>query len=114
MHDYGFHYLNSEYSNKQLSKLDAEISLTLKTINEPNLNSIYESWKKHQALRDIEMINRIYDFCNDNTFEKAVFIVGVAHKESIIEKSKDMQIYSEKFEWDINWQQEYSIQQRYA
>jgi len=86
--DYGFAYLNSEYCCKHWSDLDAEILTTIRTIDEPRLAELYELWKQTIELRDEEMLKNVRQYCGDNSFEKGVFLVGSAHRQAIIDKSK--------------------------
>ena len=46
------------------------------------------------------MIQNIYSYCRSNRFEKAVFMCGSAHRQSIIEKIRNP---NSKKEVDINW-----------
>lgn len=57
------------------------------------------------ANKDIEtyenaMIRNIYSYCKNNQFNQAVFLCGVAHRHSIIEK---IQSINSKEKIDVNW-----------
>lgn len=46
------------------------------------------------------MMQNIYSYCRNNQFDKAVFLCGVAHRHSIIEK---IESFNSKEKIDINW-----------
>ena len=46
------------------------------------------------------MMRNIYSYCRDNQFEKAVFMCGVAHRHSIIEKIGS---FNSKENMNLNW-----------
>lgn len=87
--DYGFPYLNSEHSAKMWSEIYADIRTTVKIINEQEVTEYLELWERTNDLRDKEMMRNISKYCGEHSFERAVFMVGAAHRESIIAKSRD-------------------------
>lgn len=87
--DYGFPYLNSEHSTKMWSDIYADIRTTVKTINEQDVTEYLELWERTNDLRENEMMRNISKYCREYSFERAVFLVGAAHRESIIAKSRD-------------------------
>lgn len=89
MQDYGFDYLNSEHCSKIMSDIYTEIWSALPTLDDPRLSDIFELWNKTNELRDQEMMKRIRKYCGEHSFEKSVFLVGAAHRQSIIDKSKE-------------------------
>jgi hypothetical protein len=97
---YGFSYLNSIYSVNINKDRDREMEATLKLINDKKLFEAYELWNNINEKRENEMINNIYNYCKENTFDKGVFFIGVAHRESIINKIKK---YNESEELKIKW-----------
>ena len=92
--DSGFQFLNSEKSivlQEELRGLENRIvddEIMRQKVNE-NI-SAYEN----------SMLLNIYSFCKENSFNAAVFMCGVAHRKSIIEKIKECQ---EKESIQINW-----------
>lgn len=86
--DYGFPYLNSDHNCKMQSEIYADMQSTVREINSARMSEIYDLWRKTNDLRDIEMLTNIQKYCSENTFERGVFIVGAAHRRSIIEKSQ--------------------------
>lgn len=90
----GFQFLNSLKSidlQEQMRMLENHL------LNDTELNEIVN--------QDIEayensMMKNIYSFCRNNQFDKAVFLCGVAHRGSIIEKTGS---FNSKEEIDLNW-----------
>jgi hypothetical protein len=97
---YGFNYLNSVYCNNINKDKYKEMETTLKILNDEKLFEIYESWSSIHDKRENEMINNIYHYCKENTFDRGLFFVGVAHRESIINKIKK---YNETETLKITW-----------
>ena len=46
------------------------------------------------------MLDNIYSYCSNNQFDKAVFMCGVAHRKSIIEKIESSK---SKYNTNLNW-----------
>lgn len=46
------------------------------------------------------MMRNIYSYCRNNQFDKAVFLCGVAHRDSIIEK---IESFNSNEKIDVNW-----------
>jgi hypothetical protein len=85
---YGFNYLNSIYcSNINKDKYE-EMETTLKMLNNKKLSEIYETWNNIHEKRENEMIINIYNYCKENIFDRGLFFIGAAHRESIIAKIK--------------------------
>lgn len=92
--DGGFRFLNSEKSivlQEELRKLKNRIvgdEILLQKVN-ANIDA-YEN----------SMLRNIYSFCKENSFDTAVFMCGVAHRKSIIEKIEE---YEKKETTHLNW-----------
>lgn len=90
----GFSFLNS----KEAIALQEE----LRALEDKLL---YNSDLNQKALEDIDsyennMMKNISAYCRENTFEKAVFMCGVAHRKSMIEKISSSQ---EMLDLEIDW-----------
>lgn len=94
VHDHGFDYLNSEHSSKMWSDIYADMRSVLGAIKDPKLSEIFETWNRKNELREIEMLRNIQKYCSENTFERGVFLIGAAHRQSIIDKS---------ILWEFSW-----------
>lgn len=86
VYDHGFAYLNSEHCSKIWSDIYADELVTLKELGDQSLTQISEAWRKKNDLREDEMLKNIRLHCNATSFERAVFLVGAAHRHSLIEK----------------------------
>jgi hypothetical protein len=94
---YGFAYLNSEHSTKLWSDVYEEMQGTIGKIGDARLVELYESWKEVNDLREKEMMEKIQKYCGENTFEKGVFLLGVAHRQRVIDKSREQSAVA----WDF-------------
>ncbi len=97
----GFAFLNSEKCMELLEeKKRAEIKL-MKFMGSMSLLS--PTWKlfyEEQDKREASWIKNIYNYTEDNPFDKAIFIFGVGHRRSLIKK---IQQYERKEESKLNW-----------
>lgn len=83
---YGFPYLNSiNCSNSQKGINDA-IEKGVQTISDEKLDRILKQWKKVNENRENEMIKNIYSYSKLNQYNQAVFLIGYAHRNSIMQK----------------------------
>lgn len=85
---YGFRYLNSEYSIKNHAETYDAIEKTLEKLKDEKLFQIYKHWNEIIEKREQEMIRNINQYCHDFVFERGLFFIGAAHRRSIIEKIK--------------------------
>jgi len=97
---YGFNYLNSIYCVNNNKERYKEMEATLKILDKKYLYESFEEWNNIIDKRENEMINNIYGYCKNNIFDKGIFFIGAAHRESIINKIKK---YSEIKDNKINW-----------
>lgn len=63
-------------------------------------NRLNKSVNEDFNANENSMIGNIYSYCRNNQFDKAVFMCGVAHRKSIIEKINS---YRSDEEFDIRW-----------
>jgi len=98
--DHGFAYLNSEHCSKMWSEIYADERAVIGKIKDQRLTEIFEIWNKTIELRENEMMKNILKYCDENSFERGLFLIGAAHRQSIIEKSKE---WSEKYPNPIQW-----------
>ena len=81
---YGFEYINSPTFSKLLRKL-AEISEeTIEKKGDDYLKQSLVVWNEINHKREIAMVNNIYAFCRNHEFNRGVFLVGAAHRNSIL------------------------------
>lgn len=91
----GFQFLNSQFSitlHQRMRIFEKQLLL--------NQNELYEVVNAEIDAYENSMIRNIYSYCRTKRFEKAVFMCGSAHRQSIIEK---IRISNIKERMDINW-----------
>lgn len=99
---YGFTYLNS----KQCSDLNEKKILLEKQIisnsgpKKNDLNNLYNQFHQEVVAREIKMIESIYEFTKSNKFDKAIFFLGYAHRESIRKQISEYKLVNST---RINW-----------
>ena len=99
---YGFAYLNSDHCSKLWSEVYEEMSSTIRRMADSRLVELYELWNAANDSREDEMMKNVLKYCAENTFDKSVFLVGAAHRQRIIDKSrKQSAIDSTKIRWDF-------------
>jgi hypothetical protein len=97
----GFAYLNSEESSKLWSEVYSEIHRTIERIGDTRLVEISEDWERINELREKKMIGNILEYCGGKAFERSVFLVGAAHRQGIIDKSREQsETDSTRILWD--------------
>jgi hypothetical protein len=97
---YGFMYLNSNDYIKMNYIYENEIIETIKFIKDESLMPINQQWLDFMSTREDVMINKIYDYCKENNFERGMFYIGAGHRSAIIEKT---QKFNEMSETKITW-----------
>jgi hypothetical protein len=99
----GFAYLNSKDCSDLWSAIYKEMLDTIKYIGDPALTQPYELWNETIDRRDREMVQNIWRYCQNNIFNRGVFLVGAAHRHSIIEKANDAALAnSTRIDWDLS------------
>jgi hypothetical protein len=84
---YGFRYLNSRYCDKYWSESYEEMRHTIERLNESRLSDIFAAWLDTNSLREETMMERMQAYCRTNSFGKGLFLVGAAHRRSLMEKA---------------------------
>ena len=97
---YGFNYLNSVYCENIYINMYNEMEATIKNSNKKGFIDAFEEWNRINEERENEMVSNIYNYCTENLFDKGLFMIGSAHRKSIINKIK---IHTEKEKVRINW-----------
>jgi hypothetical protein len=105
---YGFAYLNSEDCREHWERAYEDMVSSIKWMNDSRLLALYESCRETDDLREKAMMENIQIYCRANAFDKGVFLVGAAHRQPIIEKSrKQTAPGTTRIEWDFtNWMRE--------
>ena len=100
--EYGFVYLNSDECSELWLSVYREMLRTIEWPKDSRLLAPYESWREKSDLRENAMIENIQKYCGENTCHRGAFLVGAAHRQPIIEKSrKQTAASSTRIEWDF-------------
>lgn len=92
--DGGFQFLNSEKSiTLQEEMRELEDLIVDDEIMRQKVNASINAYEN-------SMLRNIYSFCKEKSFNTAIFMCGVAHRKSIIEKIKE---YETNSEIKLNW-----------
>jgi hypothetical protein len=97
---YGFKCLNSDKFEcivDELKTIEKEIIIEL---NDEKLTSTFNLWEKINSKRENEMVKNIFIYSTENDYNDAIFVFGVAHKKSILQKIND---YKNEYKIEINW-----------
>ena len=101
MEQYGFAYLNSDKCLKSFEKeKTTEKSLIESNINKDMLLRISRLFYEEQDNRENEMLRNIYNYSKENQYEQAIFLIGSAHRGSIMQKIKK---YKAEKRLKLNW-----------
>lgn len=98
--NYGFAYLNSEYCSKLWVEVDSEIRRTIESPNDAALDELYQLWRNTIDSRDSEMMRNVLQFCEKESFDKGVFLVGASHRQFFIDRGKEQ---SDAYPGRIRW-----------
>lgn len=101
--DYGFVYLNADRCGEMWRDIDAAMRATVEALKDPRLVAILEEWNRINDLRETEWLKCILKYCEEESFEKGAFLVGAAHRQSIISKSKELfSGLADSVQWDFS------------
>jgi pheromone shutdown protein TraB len=98
---YGFAYLNSNKCSELFDKKKiTEKNLMGFEINKNILFHIYKLFHEEQDNRENEMLKNIYNYSKENQYNQAVFLIGSAHRNSLMQKITE---YETKNKIKLNW-----------
>lgn len=89
---HGFPYLNSDQCINHQNQINDATCEALKVINQVSLNEIYRAWFELHDLREHTMLRNIYEYSQTHQYESAVFLLGCAHRQSIIDKISNYEV----------------------
>jgi len=76
---------------------------TIRRIGDSRLVEIFDSWKETIDLREEEMTKKIQEYLGANTVDRGAFLVGAAHRQLIIDKSREKsRVDSNSMQWDFS------------
>jgi hypothetical protein len=100
--EHGFAYLNSERCSTHWCKVREAARAAIEELAYPSLTELYELWIGTNERREKHMMKSIDDYCRKSTFSKGVFLVGAAHRQSLIDKSREQRgADSSTIQWDF-------------
>jgi hypothetical protein len=97
---YGFNYLNSILYVNINNEINSAIEKGLQKINDEKLFRTYNLWKDIDEKREYIMLQKIYTYSKEHSFDKAIFTIGSGHRKSISLKIKE---YDNQENLKLNW-----------
>ena len=85
---HGFAYLNSEHCSDLFSQLRQAEERAIESLADQRLTELYDLWIRTNTLRDEAMMRNIENHCRQTSFSRAAFLVGAAHRQSILSLSR--------------------------
>ena len=99
---HGFSYLNSERCSQRWTDVYVAMRVAVEQLADRRLTELHDLWTTTNELRDQAMLQGIEDYSKLQPFETGVLLVGVAHRQSILDKSrKERAAVSLSIEGDI-------------
>lgn len=99
----GFTYLNSDECIQAWGAIYREELETIEYIGNSRLRDVYEQARDLMERRDREMLWNIRAYCASTTRTCGVFLVGAAHRKSLIEKIHAAgEIDGPRIVWDLS------------
>lgn len=100
----GFSYLNSDQYGELCDRKFFLEKIILKNIKQKKWLQIYKRWLKIIELREIEMIRNIYNYCTKFKYDSALFLIGVDHRKSIMDRISKLEMQNEpRLNWNFNY-----------
>lgn len=97
---FGFYYLNSIECININKEIYNAIKNGLQMINDNRLFQTFKLWNDIIEMRENHMLQNIYSYSKKHSYKRAVFTIGAAHRNSIMEKLSGFQ---KKEEIKLNW-----------
>jgi hypothetical protein len=99
---HGFAYLNSGQCSKLWSQVHGATLAGIEELAEPRLAEPYDLWIRTNELRDRAMMKNIEDHCRQASFSSAAFLVGAAHRQSVMDLARsEPGAASSTIQWDF-------------
>lgn len=83
-----------------MDEIQDSIEEGLQKTNDQKLFQTYQEWLKINEKRENKMLQNIYTYSENNTFNKAIFMVGFGHRKSIMQKIAK---FEKRSDVNINW-----------
>jgi hypothetical protein len=100
----GFGYLNSDGFTVLMARMLEIEDDTINRSGNPALLHGLALWRQAIQGRDKAMVENIERYCSDHAFERAVFLVGAAHKSGVVKKIEESpNSKAGLIEWQVNF-----------
>jgi hypothetical protein len=86
--EHGFAYLNSDYCIALFANIHETVLAAIAKSTDNRLAELYGSWTSMEERRDGAMFENIEDYCRKASFNEAAFLVGAAHRQSLVNLSR--------------------------
>jgi hypothetical protein len=86
----GFTYLNSAAFAQVMTQMAAIEDETINSDGNPELVSALATWRQVIQGREKTMVENIYRYCRENSFDTGVFLVGAAHRSGIVKAIEEL------------------------
>jgi hypothetical protein len=93
----GFTYVNSEQYGEDQKELNVEEEKIIEQVGDPELVKLHNQWNALQREREERMLAEIKRYTLGVSFKKAVFLIGAAHRNSIVNQVQELG--EESFKW---------------
>ena len=98
----GFPYLNSDRCIQAWADIHRELMATIEWTGDSRLRELYDLWSHTNERRDREMMRNIALYSARTAVARGVFLVGAAHRKSIIDKASAVSGTGlPPIEWDL-------------
>lgn len=98
----GFSYLNSDDCIQAWEAIYREELETIEYLRRPDLAEILARVRHQMEHRELAMIKEIHNYSDTTTLDRGVFLVGVGHRRSLIEKLRaDVAIAPRSVTWKL-------------
>ena len=98
----GFPYLNSDRCIQTWEDINRELLATIEWTGDRRLRELYDLWSHTNERRDREMMRNIALYSARTAVARGVFLVGAAHRKSIIDKASAVSGTGlPPIEWDL-------------
>lgn len=87
---HGFTYLNSVDSTTLWAAIQQEMRATVEALGDDRLSGAFREWTRAHELRETAMVKGVEDYARESPFSRGVFPVGLAHRQSIRDRTRDI------------------------
>lgn len=97
----GFYYLNSDKCIQAWADIYREVLATIEWTGDRRLAEIFDLWRNTNERRDREMMQNILTYAARHSEVRSMYLVGAAHRQSIIDKAFAAGTTLPRIEWDL-------------